>query len=102
MNPIHIDLDVAKKFGMEDVFAHGMLSMAYLGQLLTLHAPQENIRSYKVRFSAITPVKANVRCTGEILERFEEDGEQRVRIGLKTLIDDDTVTLDGEAVIALP
>ena len=28
-NPIHIDLDVARSAGLDDVFAHGMLSMAY-------------------------------------------------------------------------
>ena len=27
-NPIHIDLDVARSAGLDDVFAHGMLSMA--------------------------------------------------------------------------
>ena len=32
-NPIHIDLDFARAVGMSDVFAHGMLSMAYLGRL---------------------------------------------------------------------
>ena len=34
-NPIHIDLDFARKSRMPDVFAHGMLSAAYLGRLLT-------------------------------------------------------------------
>ena len=39
-NPIHIDLDVARSAGLDDVFAQGMLSMAYLGRLLTqLGAP---------------------------------------------------------------
>lgn len=33
-NPIHIDIDFARKSGMPDVFAHGMLGMAYLGRLL--------------------------------------------------------------------
>ena len=31
-NPIHVDLDFAKKFGFKDVFAHGMLSMGFLGR----------------------------------------------------------------------
>ena len=35
-NPIHIDLDVAKSAGLDDVFAHGMLSMAYAGEELLL------------------------------------------------------------------
>ena len=34
-NPIHIDLDFARAAGQDDVFAHGMLTMAYIGRLLT-------------------------------------------------------------------
>ena len=34
-NPIHIDTDFARKAGMPDVFAHGMLGMAWLGRLLS-------------------------------------------------------------------
>ena len=34
-NPIHIDIDFAKSVGLDDVFAHGMLGMAYLGRFLT-------------------------------------------------------------------
>ncbi len=39
-NPIHIDLDVARSAGLDDVFAQGMLSMAYLGRLLTDWVPR--------------------------------------------------------------
>ncbi len=38
--PLHIDSDYAKSAGMDDVFGHGMLSMAYLAQLLTHWRPQ--------------------------------------------------------------
>ena len=33
-NPVHVDSDYARAVGKDDVFAHGMLSMAYLGQHL--------------------------------------------------------------------
>ena len=57
-NPIHIDLDNARSAGFDDVFAHGMLSMAYLARLLTDWVPQQRIREYGVRFTAITPIHA--------------------------------------------
>jgi acyl dehydratase len=98
--PMHIDLDVAKSFGMKDVFAHGMLSMAYLARLLLELTRQENIRKYSVRFTSITPVRAHVRCFANVVEKFEESGEKRARLILQAKIDDDTVTLEGEAVIA--
>src|SRR5262245_41924056 len=81
-NPIHVDRDFAEKAGMPDVFAHGMLSMAYLAQLLTGWVPQDRIRQWGVRFVAITPVHAKVLCTGKVVEKFEADGEKRVRLAI--------------------
>src|SRR6476646_8464326 len=65
-NPIHLDIDVARRAGMDDVFAQGMLSMAYLGRLLTDAFPQSQLRSFSSRFSAITPVGAVPTCLGEV------------------------------------
>lgn len=100
-NPMHVDIDFAKSFGMPDVFAHGMLSMAYLAQVLTRSFPQAAIRSYGVRFASITPVKATVTCNGEVTEVFEEAGEKRARLALTATIDGGVVTLQGDAVVAL-
>src|SRR5450759_4638144 len=74
-NPIHIDIDFARKAGMVDVFAQGMLSAAYLGRLLTRWVPQQNIRSLGMRFVGITHLYHAVRCTGRVAEKFEADGE---------------------------
>ena len=100
-NPIHVDSDFARRFGMPDVFAHGMLSMAYLAQLLTRWVPQGQIRHWGVRFVAITPVHARVICTGKVVEKFEADGEKRVRLEINANTDGGLHTLAGEAVIAL-
>jgi len=100
-NPIHVDLDFAKQAGMPDVFAHGMLSMAYLAQLLTHWVPQTQIRHWGVRFIAITPVHAKVLCTGKVVEKFEADGEKRVRLEINAHTDGGLHTLSGDAVIAL-
>ena len=39
-NPMHIDIDYARAAGETDVFAHGMLVMAYLGRAVTSWVPQ--------------------------------------------------------------
>jgi acyl dehydratase len=93
--PVHIDIDVAKVRGVEDVFAHGMLSMAYLGRLLTNWAPQERIRSYRARFVAVTPVHAQPTCTGRVTR--VEDG--LATIALAVTLEDGMTTVRGEAVI---
>lgn len=97
-NPIHIDLDTARSAGLSDVFAHGMLSMAYLGRLVTNWIPQERIRSLRVRFAAITPVHGEPTCTGRITAI--EDGVATLELAV-TLADGAT-TLTGDATIALP
>ena len=98
-NPIHIDSDFAKKSGMPDVFAHGMLSMAYLAQLLTNWVPQDQLREYGVRFTSITPVLATVTCKGHVVEKFEADGEKRLKLEITAEVDDGSKTLVGDAVI---
>jgi acyl dehydratase len=100
-NPIHIDLDVARSAGLDDVFAHGMLSMAYLGRLLTNWVPQEQIRSYGVRFAAVTPVHGQPTCTGTVTSVDEVDGERRATLKIAVVLADGTTTLAGDAVVAL-
>ncbi|MCQ4123286.1 dehydratase [Rhodococcus erythropolis] len=95
-NPMHIDLDVARSGEMDDVFAHGMLSMAYLGRLLTNYVPQERIRTYSVRFASITPLHAKPTCTGTVTK--VEDGLAHLDIAVT--LSDGTVTLRGDAVVA--
>ncbi|MCX4834381.1 MaoC/PaaZ C-terminal domain-containing protein [Streptomyces sp. NBC_01016] len=92
-NPIHIDLDAARTAGLDDVFAHGMLSMAYLGRLLTGWAPQERIRSFDVRFVAITPLHARPTCRGTV--RAVEDGIAAIDLDVR--LADGTTTLTGTA-----
>ncbi|MFF2503030.1 MaoC/PaaZ C-terminal domain-containing protein [Streptomyces sp. NPDC058067] len=95
-NPVHIDLDACRAVGIPDVFAHGMLSMAYLGRLLTDWVPQQRLRSYEVRFSAITPVNSIPVCKGEVTR--VEDG--LARLDLTVTLPDGTVTLRGSAVVS--
>ncbi len=96
-NPVHIDIDACHEVGIPDVFAHGMLSMAYLGRLLTDWVPQESIRSYEVRFSAITPVNAEPVCHGTVAR--VEGG--LAHLDLTVSLPDGTVTLRGTAVVAV-
>ena len=93
--PSHIDIDAARAKGREDVFAHGMLSMAYLGRLLTDFVPQEKIRSYKARFITITPIHAQPTCTGRI--KAIEDG--LATLELEITLANGTVVVRGEAVV---
>lgn len=100
-NPIHVDIDFAKAAGFPDVFAHGMLVMACLGQALTDAVPPARLRSFSTRFVAITQLGARLSCEGSVAELFEEDGERRARLSLTTKDEHGEIKLAGEAVIAL-
>ncbi|ODU56385.1 MAG: dehydratase [Comamonadaceae bacterium SCN 68-20] len=100
-NPIHIDIDFAQKAGMKDVFAHGMLSMAYLARALTQWVPQKRILSYGVRFAAITQLGDRVQCSGKVVEKLTHAGRACARIELTAAKRSGEVTLAGEALVAL-
>ncbi|MGW4872545.1 MaoC/PaaZ C-terminal domain-containing protein [Streptomyces chartreusis] len=100
-NPIHLDLDVAKSAGMDDVFAQGMLSMAYLARLLTRVAPQHSLRRYGVRFVSITPVAARPVCHARVESIDDASGERLATLDLAVVLADGTTTLRGHAVVAL-
>lgn len=100
-NPIHIDLDVARSSGLDDVFAHGMLSMAYLGRLLTNWLPQASLRSFDTRFVAMTPVHSQPSCSGTVVDVGDSGRERVARVELTVTLQDGTVTLRGSATVAI-
>jgi acyl dehydratase len=86
---------------MPDVFAHGMLSAAYLGRLLTGWVPQTQVRNVAIRFTGITHLGNQPTCTGVVTEKFEADGEQRVKVALRCANQYGEDKLLGEAIVAL-
>ena len=101
-NPIHIDLDVAHSAGLDDVFCHGMLSMAYLGRLITKWVPQSHLRSFDVRFVSITPVHAQPTCRGKVTAVKVVGGRTVVTVAIDVVLADGTSTLSGVATVELP
>jgi acyl dehydratase len=100
-NPIHVDLDFARAAGFPDVFTHGMLVMAYLGQALTDSVHPAAIRSFSTRFAAITQLGARLTCEGHVAELLEHEGEKRARLALTTKDESGEVKLASEAIVAL-
>jgi acyl dehydratase len=100
-NPIHIDIDFAQKAGMKDVFAQGMLSMAYLARALAEWVPQRRILRYGVRFAAITQLGDRIQCSGKVVEKLVHDGRSCARVELTAAKRSGEVTLAGEALVAL-
>lgn len=100
-NPIHINIDFARRSRAPDVFAHGMLSAAYLGRLLTHWVPQAQLRTYSVRFVGITQLGHVPHLTGRVIDKFEAGGEKCVRLAIQCSNQYAEPKLVGEAVVAL-
>jgi acyl dehydratase len=100
-NPIHVDIDFAKKSGYPDVFSHGMLVMALLGQAVTDAVPPPRLRSFSTRFVAITQLGAELTCEGHVTELVEQDGERCAKLVLTTKDQNGELKLAGEALITI-
>ena len=97
-NPIHVDTDFAHAAGMDDVFAHGMLGMAYLARVVTGWVPQRAIRALNTRFVAITHVGDRITCSGSVVEKL---ADRQVRLALTAQDQSGAVKLAGEAIVEL-
>lgn len=100
-NPLHLDKGFAASAGFADVFAHGMLSMAYLGRALTDWAGPTAVRRFGVRFAATTPLDASVVCTGRVEEILKDGDDRLARLALQAAVVDGPVTLVGDALIRI-
>jgi acyl dehydratase len=99
-NPLHIDIDFARAAGLDDVIAHGMLIMAYLGQVLTVWVPQTAIRSYEVKFAAMTGVGDQITCQGEVIDTYRQHGENLARVAMHATDQHGETKISGQAVVA--
>ena len=100
-NPVHIDIDFAKRAKLPDVFAHGMLSFGVLARVATRWAGIGRVREVGARFVSITQVGDTLSCRGTVIERLKHDGDTLARIGIVVVAGDGRETLAGEALVAI-
>jgi acyl dehydratase len=105
-NPIHLDDEAARRVGLDGVIAHGMLSMAFLGQFLTsliADMPDAFLRQLHVRFASMVRLGDTITCLGNVQARTTNaDGYEDVTVECWAQNQrGEKVTL-GEAILALP
>ena len=98
-NPMHIDLDFAKEAGMKDVFAHGMLIMAYLGRAVTNIVPQSNLKNFSVRFCSITNIGDILTCSGEVTKIDKDNSKKTIVLDLIVSDEFGDIKISGAATI---
>ena len=103
-NIIHWNERVAKSVGLPDVIAHGMLTMATAGRVVTDWVGDPGaVIEYGVRFSNMVPVPdddrgATLQISGRVTEKL--DGN-RVRLEITAALEDTEVLKAARAVVQL-
>jgi acyl dehydratase len=100
-NPIHLDDERARAGGLPGTIAHGMLTMAFLGQMVATWVPLTQIRRLGGRFSALTRPGDIVSCVGVVAAKTSEAGENRVTVDITAATAAGEKTVIGQAVIAV-
>lgn len=102
-NPIHTVPEIAQMVGLPGIIVHGMLIMAFGGQMLTGWVEPAQLRRYKVRFSSMTRPAEYLVVRGNVTGKEIVDGEGLIhgRMTVKGR-DDDSLKVKGEFTVALP
>jgi acyl dehydratase len=102
-NPIHLDPAAARSVGLEGTIAHGMLSMAFLGQLLTnwlATQPERGgwVTRLRVRFQAMVRPGDTITCSGALGP--VTDGVQRLDLWINNQRGERVITGDADVTFA--
>ncbi len=101
-NPMHVDDEFAKNAGYPGVFAHGMLSMGYLGEFLHKAAGGvANVRKFRARFAKLTWPGDVVSCKGTVTAVRDENGKKLVDCDIWTETQSGERKIVGTATLAL-
>ncbi len=100
-NPIHLDPATARSVGLEGTIAHGMLSMAFLGQLLTdwLSSQPDRggwVKRLRVRFQAMVRPGDTITCSGALGATAQ--GQQRIELWINNQRGERVTTGDADVV----
>ena len=102
-NPIHISSAAARAVGLDGTIAHGMLSMAFLGQLVTdwlgsLRGHEGWVSRLRVRFQAMVRPGDTLSCHG-VLVKGAAEGRQLLEVWAQNQRNERVTTGEAEAVL---
>ena len=101
-NPIHTVEEYAQEVGLGGVIAHGMLTMAFVGQLLTDWIGLDGqIEVFNVRFTGMVRPGDVITCSGLVTERTETEGQLRLICKMQAITQHGEVAMKGTATVAV-
>jgi acyl dehydratase len=101
-NAIHYDDPFARAAGFPSVIAHGMLSMAWFGQLISdAFGGPATLRRLAARFKAVTFPGDVITVTGEVVDKQIVSGQKTLEVKLVARNQAGALTLEGSATLVL-
>jgi len=100
-NPIHHDEEFARAAGFPSVFSVGMLQAGILGTYVTDWLGAENIRRFAVQFREQVWPGDTLTCSGTVVRRYEDAGEDRADLELEVTRQTGGVAVRGTATVVL-
>lgn len=101
-NPIHLDPAAARRVGLDGVIAHGMLSMAFLGQFVNqqiVGIPGARVEKLKVRYIGMVRPGDTLTCLGHVSARAADEKATAVTLTCWAQNQRGEQVTSGEAVI---
>ena len=102
-NPSHVDEDIARDIGgMGGVFAHGMLGMGFVGQMLTDWLWDRPLRLFSAKAVLLVRPGDSLTCFARVVRKWVEDEDNLVEWEIGARNQKGEVTHTGTAVAVLP
>jgi acyl dehydratase len=105
-NPIHLDEQAAHRVGLDSVIAHGMLSMAFLGQFVNqqiVNIPGAHLARLRVRFMDMVRLGDTLTCHGVVKSKtINDDLSESVTVECWAQNQKGDKVTAGEAVVVVP
>lgn len=101
-NPSHVDEDIAREAGMKGVFAHGMLGMGFVSQMLTDWLVDRPLRMFSSRAVILVRPGDSLECFGTVVRKWVEGEDNLIEMEVGARNQHGQVTHIGNAVAVLP
>ena len=102
-NPSHVDEDIARDIGgMGGVFAHGMIGMGFIGELLADWLWDRPLRRFSTRAAVVVRPGDTLECYARVVKKWVEGDDNLIELEVGARNQRGEVSHTGRAIAALP
>lgn len=96
------DLETARSEGVDQMIIPGIMSMAYLSQLITDWAPNITLKKLDIIFRAPVKHEEPIRCMGVVTDKEVRDGENCIDVDVFIENSEGRRAVTGQAQVVVP